>query len=114
MKSLTKKLENRIVVRLFAFMGIGAGLSAAVACLLTRVAEYRDFLAVPDAENNLMLSVSGWILLLLPLVLALVHHNRTFAVQKPAGRKAVFAMLCLTSFVILQGAGLYATFQMPS
>ena len=48
------------------------------------------------------------------LVLALVHHNRTFAVQKPAGRKAVFAMLCLTSFVILQGAGLYATFQMPS
>ena len=50
----------------------------------------------------------------LPLVLALVHHNRTFAVQKPAGRKAVFAMLCLTSFVILQGAGLYATFQMPS
>ena len=50
----------------------------------------------------------------LPLVLALVHHNRTFAVQKPAERKAVFAMLCLTSFVILQGAGLYATFQMPS
>jgi len=49
-----------------------------------------------------------------PLVLALVHHNRTFAVQKPAERKAVFAMLCLTSFVILQGAGLYATFQMPS
>ena len=48
------------------------------------------------------------------LVLALVHHNRTFAVQKPAERKAVFAMLCLTSFVILQGAGLYATFQMPS
>jgi len=43
-----------------------------------------------------------------------VHHNRTFVVQKPAGRKAVFAMLCLTSFVILQGAGLYATFQMPS
>ena len=31
----------------------------------------------------------------LPLVLALVHHNRTFAVQKPAERKAVFAMLCL-------------------
>ena len=50
----------------------------------------------------------------LPLVLVLVHHNRTFAVQKPAERKAVFAMLCLTSFVILQGAGLYATFQMPS
>ena len=45
---------------------------------------------------------------------SLVHHNRTFAVQKPAERKAVFAMLCLTSFVILQGAGLYATFQMPS
>ena len=52
--------------------------------------------------------------LLSALVLALVHHNRTFAVQKPAERKAVFAMLCLTSFVILQGAGLYATFQMPS
>ena len=34
--------------------------------------------------------------------------------KKPAERKAVFAMLCLTSFVILQGVGLYATFQMPS
>lgn len=83
MKSLTKKLENRIVVRLFAFMGIGAGLSAAVACLLTRVAEYRDFLAVPDAENNLMLSVSGWILLLLPLVMFLAvpaeRKNLSFA-----------------------------------
>ena len=51
---------------------------------------------------------------MLPLVLALVHQNRPFAVQTPAERKAVFAMLCLTSFVILQGAGLYATFQMPS
>lgn len=50
---------------------------------------------------------------LLPLVLALVHHNRTFAVQKPIGRRAVFAMLCLTSFVILQGAGIYAAWQMP-
>lgn len=91
MKSLTKKLENRIVVRLFAFMGIGAGLSAAVACLLTRVAEYRDFLAVPDAENNLMLSVSGWILLLLPLVMFLAvpaeRKNLSFA--------AVLLMFCL-------------------
>ena len=26
MKTLAKKLENRIIVRLFAFMGIGAGI----------------------------------------------------------------------------------------
>ena len=100
MKSLTKKLENRIVVRLFAFMGIGAGLSAAVACLLTRVAEYRDFIAVPDAENNLMLSVSGWILLLLPLVMFLAvpaeRKNLSFA--------AVLLMFCL--FCGLIGAAL--------
>ena len=50
----------------------------------------------------------------LPLVLALIHHNRTFAVQKNAERGAAFAMLCLTSLVILQGAGLYAAWQMPS
>ena len=50
----------------------------------------------------------------LPLVLALIHHNRTFAVQKDAERGAAFAMLCLTSLVILQGAGLYAAWQMPS
>ena len=91
MKSLTKKLENRIVVRLFAFMGIGAGLSAAVACLLTRVAEYRDFLAVPDAENNLML---------LPLVMFLAvpaeRKNLSFA--------AVLLMFCL--FCGLIGAAL--------
>ena len=39
-----------------------------------------------------------------------IYYN----IFEPAERKAVFAMLCLTSFVILQGAGLYATFQMPS
>ena len=50
----------------------------------------------------------------LPLVLALIHHNRTFAEQKDAERGAAFAMLCLTSLVILQGAGLYAAWQMPS
>ena len=70
--------------------------------------------AVVDYVSRLVKVQGRYWLPVLPLVLALVHHNRTFAVQKPAERKAVFAMLCLTSFVILQGAGLYATFQMPS
>ena len=74
----------------------------------------RDNLGFVFQEFNLLDTFSIEDNILLPLVLALVHHNRTFAVQKPAERKAVFAMLCLTSFVILQGAGLYATFQMPS
>lgn len=100
MKSLAKKLENRIVVRLFAFMGIGAGISAAVACLLTEVAEYRDFIAVPDAENKLMLSVSGWILLLLPLVMFLAVP----ADRKKLSFAAVLLMFCL--FCGLIGAAL--------
>ena len=74
----------------------------------------RDNLGFVFQDFNLLDTFSIRDNILLPLVLALVHHNRTFAVQKPAERKAVFAMLCLTSFVILQGAGLYATFQMPS
>ena len=74
----------------------------------------RDNLGFVFQEFNLLDTFTIQDNILLPLVLALVHHNRTFAVQKPAERKAVFAMLCLTSFVILQGAGLYATFQMPS
>lgn len=49
---------------------------------------------------------------ILPLVLTLIHHNRTFAVQKNAEKGTVFAMLCLTSLVILQGGGLYAAWQM--
>ncbi len=71
MKNLAKKLENRIVVRLFAFMGAGAGISAAVAGLLTGVPEYREFISVPTVENDVVLSVSGWILLLLPLLMYL-------------------------------------------
>ncbi len=71
MKTLAKKLENQVVVRLFAFMGIGAMLSAAVAYLLTLVQEYREFLYILDADNKMVLSTSGWILLLLPLLLYL-------------------------------------------
>ena len=48
----------------------------------------------------------------LPLALWLLGGGRTFAVQRPVARKATLAVLCLTSLVILQGAGLYATWQM--
>ena len=47
----------------------------------------------------------------LPLALCLVAGGRTVTAQKPLGRKAVFAVLCLTSLVMLQGYHLYATWQ---
>lgn len=48
----------------------------------------------------------------LPLALLLVAQNKTFVRQRDTSRTAVFAVLCLTSFVMLQGAGLYAAWQM--
>ena len=48
----------------------------------------------------------------LPLTLWLLGGTRTFTVQRPVARRAVLAVLCLTSLVILQGAGLYAAWQM--
>ena len=71
MESLTKKLESRVISRLFAFMGGGAAISAATVFLLTAVPEYREFLYVRDAEGLMMLSVGAWILLLLPLMMFL-------------------------------------------
>ena len=35
-------------------------------------------------------------------------------VRRPAGRGAVYAVLCLTSFVLLQGYSLYATWQVTT
>lgn len=48
----------------------------------------------------------------LPLALALLGNSRAVAARKDLSRGVLFAMLCLTSFVILQGAGLYAAWQM--
>lgn len=47
----------------------------------------------------------------LPLVLVLVHSNKSCCSRRSLGRGAVFAVLCLTSFVILQGYALYASWQ---
>ena len=48
----------------------------------------------------------------LPLGLALLGNTRALTARRELGRGALFAALCLTSFVILQGAGLYAAWQM--
>lgn len=48
----------------------------------------------------------------LPLALSVLFGGRTFALCRPAARGAVFAALCLTSFTLVQGAGLYAGWQM--
>ena len=48
----------------------------------------------------------------LPLALVLLGSTRTFAVRHSVARPAAMAPLCLTSLVILQGAGLYAQWQM--
>ena len=100
MKTLAKKLENQVVVRLFAFMGIGSALSAAVAYLLTIVQEYREFLYVVDAENQMILSTGGWVLLILPLLLYL-------AIPKERGRMTFGSlMLIFLLFCGLMGAAL--------
>ena len=57
-------------------------------------------------------SASSGRLPVLPLTLWLLGGTRTFTVQRPVARRAVLAVLCLTSLVILQGAGLYAAWQM--
>ena len=49
---------------------------------------------------------------LLPPALAVFGAGRRFAVRRPVARQAVFAVAALTSLVILQGAGLYAAWQM--
>ena len=48
----------------------------------------------------------------LPLALAVLGAGRSFAVRRPVARQAVLAVVALTSLVILQGAGLYAAWQM--
>ena len=48
----------------------------------------------------------------LPLALAVFGAGRSFAVRRPVARQAVLAVVALTSLVILQGAGLYAAWQM--
>lgn len=50
----------------------------------------------------------------LPLALLLVHTNRRCFLRRPAGRGAVYAMVCLTSFVLLQGYSLYASWQVTT
>ena len=50
----------------------------------------------------------------LPLVLLLFKANGRWFVRRPAGRGAVYAVLCLTSFVLLQGYSLYATWQVTT
>ena len=48
----------------------------------------------------------------LPLALILLGSTRTFAVRRSIARPVVMATVCLTSLVLLQGAGLYAQWQM--
>ncbi len=105
MKSLAKKLENRIIVRLFAFMGIGAGISAVTAYILTRVPEYRDFLCVLNVENELMLSVSGWIFLFLPLVMFLAIPKNISTLSFPAVA-LIFVLFCSLIGASLSGVAL--------
>lgn len=53
-----------------------------------------------------------YLLPVLPLALVLLGGQRRVAAQKPLARGAVLATVCLTSFVILQGVGIYAAWQM--
>lgn len=48
----------------------------------------------------------------LPLALILLGNTRIFTVGRSVARPAVMTTLCLTSLVLLQGAGLYAQWQM--
>lgn len=94
MKTLAKTLENQVMVRLFAFMGIGAALSAIMVNLLTIVQEYREFLYVVDTENQMVLSTAGWILLWLPLLFYL-------AIPKERGRMSLGSLMLI--FLLFSG-----------
>lgn len=71
MKRLLVKLKNRVISRVFAYLGFGLAISAFTAYVLTTIPEYREFLYVFDAENKMMLSVGGWVMLILPLMMFL-------------------------------------------
>ena len=49
---------------------------------------------------------------ILPLALVLLGNGRAMAARPGVGRRCTLAVVCLTSLVILQGAGLYAAWQM--
>lgn len=90
--------------------GTGWGIAGVVLCVaaLTFVAA----LSWTPINYTTIFGVQGryW-LPVLPLALVLVSMNRTFTVQRELDRRAVFCVLCLTSFVMLQGYDLYATWQ---
>ena len=48
----------------------------------------------------------------LPLALSVLFGGGTFVLRRPAAQGAIFAALCLTSFTLVQGAGLYAAWRM--
>nr|QIM10620.1 hypothetical protein PlAlph_5120 [uncultured Alphaproteobacteria bacterium] len=104
MKRLTKQLENRIVTRLYSFMGIGVFIASGVSWLMTSVPAYRDFLYLYDANNRMILSDGGWILLFLPLVMFLSAPRELRKMSFPG------VMLLMALFCALIGAALSGFF----
>lgn len=104
MKRLTKQLENRIVTRLYCFMGIGAFIASGVSWLMTSVPAYRNFLYLYDADNRMILSGGGWILLFLPLVMFLSAPRELRKMSFPG------VMLLIALFCALIGAALSGIF----
>lgn len=104
MKRLTKQLENRIVTRVYSFMGIGAFVASGVSWLLTSVPAYRNFLYLYDADNRMILSGGGWILLFLPLVMFLSAPRELRKMSFPG------VMLLMALFCALIGAALSGVF----
>ena len=104
MKRLTKQLENRIVTRVYGFMGIGALVASGVSWLLSTVPAYRNFLYLYDADHRMILSDGGWILLFLPLVMFLSAPSDLRKMSFPG------VMLLMTLFCALIGAALSGVF----
>lgn len=104
MKRLTKQLENRIVTRVYSFTGIGAFIASGVSWLLSSVPAYRNFLYLYDADNRMILSGGGWILLFLPLVMFLSAPGELRKMSFPG------VMLLMALFCALIGAALSGVF----
>lgn len=104
MKRLTKQLENRIVIRLYSFMGIGVFIASGVSWLMTNVPAYRNFLYLYDADNRMIMSGGGWILLFLPLIMFLSAPRELRKMSFPG------VMLLMALFCALIGTALSSLF----
>lgn len=105
MKRLALKFENRIMSKVFLCLSLGLAISALTAYVLTSVAEYREFLYLLDAENEMILSSVGWVLFWLPLVMYLAMP-KDFSTLSTGAISLIYLLFCSVIGAALSGISL--------